>query len=376
MENKTQGDGSYDVPETSLSGLSRIEAVSAIVAVALLALGCLVVLRPFVSAILWAMVLAYTTWPLLLRLERRMKGRRTLAAFVMVLLITMVMVLPFIVVGVKLADNVSRIEDLFRFLQGGLPPVAPEWLTGLPWIGTAIESAWPGFVQDTGWISNTLKSFGLGAGKWLLANSVDFGKGIMQLVLSVVIVFVLYRDGEQITERLAAGAQRIIGDRSQHLLSVAGNTVRSVVYGIIGTALVQAIVAGIGFWVAGVPSPFLLGLLTFVLGLIPAGPPFVWVPAALWLFHAGHTGWGIFMAIWGVVVISGIDNVIRPYLICRGSNLPFIIVLLGAIGGVIAFGFIGLFLGPVLLAVGHALVREFTANRKAVVQEKDQPEAL
>ena len=241
--------------------------------------------------------------------------------------------------------------------------MAPKWLTGLPWIGTAIESAWPGFIQDTGWISNSLKSMGLGAGKWLLANSVDFGKGIMQLVLSVVIVFVLYRDGEQITERLSAGAQRIMGNRSQHLLTVAGNTVRSVVYGIIGTALVQAIVAAIGFWVAGVPSPFLLGLLTFMLALVPAGPPFVWVPATLWLFHEGHSGWGIFMAIWGVLVISGIDNIIRPYLISRGSNLPFIVVLLGAIGGMFAFGFIGLFLGPVLLAVGYALVREFTAER-------------
>jgi predicted PurR-regulated permease PerM len=287
----------------------------------------------------------------------------------MVLLITLIMVLPFVVVGVKLAENVSRIEDLFKFLQGGLPLVAPEWLTGLPWIGSAIGSAWPGFVQDTGWVSDTLKSIGLGAGKWLLANSVDFGKGIMQLVLSVVIVFVLYRDGEQLTERLAAGAQRIMGDRSQHLLSVAGNTVRSVVYGIIGTALAQAIVAAIGFWVAGVPSPFLLGLLTFLLALIPAGPPFVWVPAALWLFHEGQAGWGIFMAIWGVLVISGIDNFLRPYLISRGSDLPFIIVLLGAIGGMLTFGFIGLFLGPVLLAVGYALVREFTASRKATGQE-------
>jgi predicted PurR-regulated permease PerM len=365
METNTPENENDTAPDKSLGGLSRLEAVLAIVAVALLALGCLAVLRPFVSAILWALVLAYTTWPLLLRAERRLKGRRTAAALLMVLLMSLIMVLPFVAVGVTLAENVSRIEDLFRFLQGGLPLVAPEWLTGLPWIGAAIESAWPGFIQDTGWISNSLKSIGLGAGKWLLANSVDFGKGIMQLVLSVVIVFVLYRDGEQLTERLAAGAQRIIGDRSQHLLKIAGNTVRSVVYGIIGTALAQAIVAAIGFWMAGVPSPFLLGLLTFLLALIPGGPPFVWIPAALWLFHAGHMGWGIFMSIWGLLVISGIDNVIRPYLISRGSNLPFIVVLLGAIGGILTFGFIGLFLGPVLLAVGYALVRDFTGKRNS-----------
>jgi predicted PurR-regulated permease PerM len=283
----------------------------------------------------------------------------------MTVVIALVLVLPFVVAGITLAENVSRLEDLFRFLQGGLPAEAPEAVRRLPWIGAAVERAWPGFAQDTGWISTTLKNTGLGAGKWLLTHSLDFGKGIMQLALSVVIVFVFYRDGERVTARLATGAQRIAGDVSQRLLLVAGNTVRSVVYGIIGTALAQAIAAAIGFWVAGVPSPFLLGLLTFLLALIPAGPPFVWVPAVLWLFHEGQAGWGLFMAVWGVLVISGIDNLIRPYLISRGSNLPFVIVLLGAIGGVLTFGFIGLFLGPVLLAVGYALVREFTANHPA-----------
>jgi predicted PurR-regulated permease PerM len=346
-----------------LKDMKRMEAVGALVAVALLATGCLVVLRPFVSAILWATVLTYTTWPLLLRLEGWMRGRRSLAALTMTLLIALVLVLPFVVAGITLAENVSRLEDLFRFLHGGLPAEAPGWVGRLPWIGPSVEHAWPQFAQDTGWIANTMKSAGLGAGKWLLTHSLDFGKGIMQLVLSVVIVFVFYRDGEHVAARLAAGAQRIAGDVSHRLLSAAGNTIRSVVYGIIGTALAQAIVAAFGFWMAGVPSPFLLGLLTFLMALVPAGPPFVWVPAVLWLFHAGQAGWGVFMAVWGVFVISGIDNLIRPYLISRGANLPFVIVLLGAIGGVLAFGFIGLFLGPVLLAVGYVLVREFTGSR-------------
>ena len=351
--------------------MNRMEVVAAVVAVALLAAGCLVVLRPFVSAILWATVLTYTTWPLLLRLERGMRGRRALAAFTMTSLIALVMVLPFVVAGMTLAENVSRLDGLFRFLQGGLPAHAPEWVHRLPWIGPALENAWPSLAQDTGWLSDSLKSAGLGVGKWLLTHSLDFGKGIVQLALSVVIVFVFYRDGERVAERLAAGAQRIAGDVSQHLLSVSGTTVRSVVYGIIGTALAQAIMAGFGFWLAGVPLPFLLGLLTFLMALVPAGPPFVWVPAALWLLHRGHVGWSVFIAVWGVLIIGGIDHLVRPYLISRGSNLPFVIVLLGAIGGVLAFGFIGLFLGPVLLAVGYALLREFTAARTA--PEQDTP---
>lgn len=346
-----------------LKNMNRIEAVAAVVAVALLAAGCLLVLRPFVSAILWATVLTYTTWPVLLRLDAWLKGRRSLAALVMTALIAIVLVLPFVLAGIRLAENVSRLQDLFRFFQGGLPPEAPEWARRLPWVGPALERAWPGFAQDTGWISNGVKSIGLGAGKWVLTHSIDFGKGVLQLILSVFIVYVFYRDGERLTARLAAGAQRIAGDVSQHLLSVAGSTVRSVVYGIIGTALAQAIAGTLGFWVAGVPSPFLLGLVTFLLALIPGGPPFVWVPAVLWLFYEGRVAWAIFLGIWGFLVISGVDNVVRPYLISRGTNLPFLVVLLGVVGGVIGFGFIGLFLGPVLLAVGYALVREFTSGR-------------
>ena len=347
-----------------LKNMNRIETVVAVAAMAALGAGCLVVLRPFVSAILWAAVLTYTTWPLMLRFEGWMKGRRTLAASAMTILIAIVLVLPFVVAGITLTGNVSRLEDLFRVLQGGLPAEAPAWVHSLPTVGPAVERAWPEFAQDTGWLSEELKSAGLASGKWALRHSFDFGKGILQLALSVVIMFVFYRDGERMTARIASGAHRIAGDVSHRLLSVAGNTVRSVVYGIIGTALGQAIAAAFGFWAAGVPSPFLLGLLTFLLALFPGGPLLVWVPASLWLFYAGHAGWGLFLAIWGTFIISGVDHFIRPYLISRGSNQPFVIILLGAIGGVLAFGFIGLFLGPVLLAVCYALVREYTATRK------------
>jgi predicted PurR-regulated permease PerM len=343
---------------------NRIEAVAAVVAVALVAIGCLAVLRPFVSAILWATVLTFTTWPVMLQIERWMGGRRTYAALVMTTCIAVVMVLPLAIAGFTLAENVTRIEELFKFLQGGVPADPPAWVSGLPLVGAAVERVWPQFAQNAGWVSDAMKAAGVGIGKWLLSHSLDFGKGILQLTLSVIIVFVFYRDGERVADRISTGARRIAGDVSQRLLVVAGNTVRSVVYGIIGTALAQAIMAVIGFWVAGVPWPIVWGLVTFLMALIPGGPPFVWVPAVLWLFGAGQMGWGLFLTVWGVVCISGIDNIVRPYLISRGANLPFIIVLLGVIGGVMTFGFIGLFLGPVLLAVGYSLAREFTAISK------------
>jgi predicted PurR-regulated permease PerM len=160
--------------------------------------------------------------------------------------------------------------------------------------------------------------------------------------------------------------ERIAGERGTHLATVATATVRGVVLGILGTALVQGVVAAIGFWIAGIRAAPLLGLLTFVLSPLPIGPPLVWVPAGLWLINEGDTGWGLFVLLWGVLVVSTIDNVIKPLIISRGSVLPFMLVLLGVLGGAVAFGFIGVFLGPVLLAVGYALLAEWAALRSGI----------
>jgi predicted PurR-regulated permease PerM len=158
---------------------------------------------------------------------------------------------------------------------------------------------------------------------------------------------------------------------------LAGNTVRGVVYGILGTAIVQAVMAGVGFLVAGVPGAGLLALLTFFLSVVPMGPPLIWLPAALWLFHQGATGWGIFMIIWGIAV-SSVDNFVKPWLISQGSDMPFVLTLFGVLGGAVAFGFIGVFIGPTLLAVGYRIVKEWTAasHESAVNPAMQQSEKL
>ena len=341
---------------------TRIETVLSITAAGLVILGCLMVLRPFASAILWAMVLCYCTWPLFDRLAGWVHQRRSLAALMMTMIIAMVLVAPFVIVGVTLAENVSRIEALFRSLQNGPPPEPPAWIRDAPGIGPSLERVWGNFAQDTETLLQNVKDVAGTMGRWLLRHSVDFGKGVAQLGLSVLILFFLYRDGERITARIVTGGQRILGDSTQHYLGVVGRTVRSVVFGIIGTGMAQAILAAIGFWMAGVPSAFFLGLLTLLLSFAPLGPPLVWVPVCVWLFSNGHPGWGVFMAVWGVFGISGIDNLLKPYFISTRSRLPFMVTLLGVIGGVLVFGFIGLFLGPVLLAIGYSLVREFTTE--------------
>ena len=347
--------------------MRRIEQAAGLAAVAFLVVGCFVVLRPFVSALLWAAIVCYATWPCYRWLERVLRGRKTLAALLMVVLISAVMVLPFVIVGSTLAENVSRAASfLHNVRREGIPP-PPEWIKSLPLLGSLADSYWTNLAENTEKTSALLSSFLVQSQRWLLRHSVNVGQGVLQLSLSVLIAFFFYRDGEQVASKTASGIKVVAGDFTQHLLGVAGGTIKGVVYGILGTALGQGIVAAVGFQIAGVPSPIFLGLLTFFLSLLPVGPPFVWIPATIWLFYQGHTGWGIFMAIWGFVAISGVDNILKAYLISRGTILPFVLVLLGVLGGVLAFGFIGVFLGPTLLAVGYSLVQELIARDRTRV---------
>ena len=216
------------------------------------------------------------------------------------------------------------------------------------------QSAEPALERLTPWLKE--------AGAWLLRNSLYFAHGVLQLALSVLIAFFLYRDGEGVVVGLRVVFQRISGDYAQHLIDVAKVTVRSVVYGVLGTALAQGVLAGLGFFIAGVPSPVLLGLFTFCLSFIPVGPPIIWIGAAIWLFSQDRTAWGIFMLAYGFFGISSVDNFIRPYIISRGSALPFIVMFIGVVGGIVTFGFIGVFIGPTLLTVGYSLVKEIFSN--------------
>ncbi len=197
----------------------------------------------------------------------------------------------------------------------------------------------------------------------MLVVGLALGHGLIELALSILIAFFLFRGGSLAAQRLSTAIEWIAGGQGKRLLKVAGDTVRGVVYGILGTAFCQAVMAGIGFLIAGVPGAGFLGFLTFFLSVIPVGPPLIWLPASLWLFHQGSTGWGIFMLIWGVAV-SSVDNFVKPWLISQGSDMPFLLIFLGVLGGALAFGFIGVFIGPTLLAVGYRLVEEWAMHYK------------
>lgn len=338
----------------------RIEQIAAVAAAALLIVGCLVILLPFVSALLWAAILSFSTWPLFTRLAHVLRGRKTLAATLMSLLVAGLLVAPLVVLSMTLADNVANLVAATKRLVEQGPPPPPAWLDDVPVVGDAVLVVWQEWMGDSRQFLEGLQNLLTRAGKWLLGHGLAFVEGVAQLSLSVLVLFFLYRDGNYVVERLTAGATRLAGMRAVALLAVAGNTIKGVVYGIFGTALAQGTLAAIGFVIAGVPAGLLLGLLTFFLSIIPMGPPLVWLPAAIWLYLQGEIGWAIFLVVWGVLVISSVDNILKPYLISRSGALPFVLVLLGVLGGIITFGFVGVFLGPTLLAVGYAVVRDWT----------------
>ena len=196
---------------------------------------------------------------------------------------------------------------------------------------------------------------------------------MVQLILAMLTAFFLYRDGAAAGHGLLAAGRRVAGQHAPRLLGVAYATIIGVVYGVLGTALAQALLTLIGLWIAGIPAALLLGLLLFVLSLIPLGPLLIWGPAAAWLYLEGAIGWAIFVALWSLAAGLLTDNILKPWLISRGSDLPLILILFGVIGGAVAFGFLGLFLGPTLLAVGYELIREWNAGEPDDMPQDAQP---
>jgi predicted PurR-regulated permease PerM len=229
-------------------------------------------------------------------------------------------------------------------------------LSELPLIGPRLQDYWGTVAAGEANFAATLKPYVSTAGGWLFSVLASFGGGILELVLSLVIAFFLYREGGIAGSRLYAFSSRIGSERATRALDVAGGTIKGVVYGIVGTNLIQGVLSGIGFWVAGVPGAFLLGFLCFFLTMVPLAPTFIWLPSSLYLFYNGSTGMAIALAIWSFLIFNPLENVLRPYLISRGSDLPILLILLGMLGGLAAFGLLGIFVGPTILAVGYGLL--------------------
>jgi predicted PurR-regulated permease PerM len=339
--------------------------------VALLALGCALVLSPFVAAILFAAVIVITTWPLHLRLEAALGGRSWAAAMLMTLLLLLVVLLPTAFLAVSLAEVAPALIERIRELSSHGPIEPPLWLASLPLVGEHLDAYWHRLMVNREELNRLLGQLYDPARRFLMTAVALAGEGLLQITGVLFIAFFFYRDGAALGQRLRNFAQRFGGEIGENLLKLASSTVNGVMIGIVGTAAAQALVALTGLLIAGVPGAMLLAAVTFFLSMVPVGPPLVWGGAAWWLYDQGQTGWAIFMALWGLLAISSVDNFVKPMLISRSASLPILLIVFGVFGGAIAFGFIGIFLGPTLLALAARLLQEATRESRAADAARD-----
>jgi predicted PurR-regulated permease PerM len=285
-------------------------------------------------------------------------------------LTAVVVVLPLALAAPGGASDVNNLRGVIEdALRAGLPG-APDWVYAIPLVGQTFGDLWNRWAADISSLVEALRPyFGivLEGGLGLLLG---LANGVLLFVLALFIAFFFYLYGEPISGRLRFILKRIAGARADRLITVTGATVRGVVYGILLTAIVQGMLTAFGLWLSGVPRPVLLGAVAGFIAVLPIGAPVVWIPASLWLMSSGHLGWGIFLAVYGVVAVSGADSVIRPWFIARGAQLPFLLTVLGVLGGAIAFGLLGIFLGPVLLGIGYTLLNEWAEAEEAPTMER------
>lgn len=341
--------------------LQRLLALSLLVT--LIAL-CLKVVYFFITPALWGAILAYTTFPLYRFFHHKVRFSSNFSALIMTMSVSLMIGIPLILGVFYLQQEiVSFISMAVRRLQAGYIDL-PEQIKNLPMVGQVIK--------DTLWEINknpeaTMEAIRIWVQSHLYYGKVAFDavlKNLAKLGMALMTLFFFYRDGENLMRQIHKALQNIIGNRIDGYIGSVGATTQAVVYGIGLTALAQAMLAGIGYAFAGVPNPILLTLLTFVIALIPFGTPFAWGSVALWLLSQGETTAGIGLALWGILVISWVDNLIRPIVISGATKIPFIIIFIGVLGGLTAFGMIGLFIGPVVLAIGLAVWREWVSQHK------------
>ncbi|MDD2915199.1 MAG: AI-2E family transporter [Gallionella sp.] len=343
----------------------RFENPAQLTAVFILVGGCFWVLRPFLAAVLLAAVVCVSTWPHYLWLLRKTNGRKNLAAFTMTLSLALVVILPLALLAYDLADTVTAFYDVIKqTIENGLPK-SPEWLIRVPAFGEPLHKYWNLIATSPADMNALVKRLLEPAKNFLLAGGIMLGQGVIEMSLAAFVSFFLYRDGVALMCFFNTVVDRVLGIHAANVIGIINNTIQSVMYGLLGISLAQGFVAAIGFAIAGVPAAMLLGVATGLLAMIPIGPPVIWCGAAIWLFYQGDVAWGIFMLLWGFFLISGVDNIVIPLLISRDSNLPFILIFLGVMGGILAFGFIGIFIGPTLLAVGFSLMQEWAVRRKS-----------
>lgn len=321
------------------------------------------VLQPFLVPTIWAAILAFVSWPLHIRVCRIIRRRQSLAALVTTLLVSMVLVVPLVWLAMTLqVEAVKAYGEVQKLLA--TKPELPKALQELPIAGQWLTERWAELVADPTRLKTSVQQ--------LMSNSADelsglvggVGRNVLKLFIALFAMFFFLRDGARFFSQFRSVLESMLGARVRDYLKAIGDTTQAVVYALVLAALAQGIAAGLGYWAAGIHAPALMGALTALAALLPFGAPVIWVSLTVWLLITGHIGAGVSLAVWGVAVVSWADNVVRPLVISNATQMPFLLVVFGVLGGVIAFGLVGLFIGPVVLAVTLAIWREWLGQRQ------------
>jgi predicted PurR-regulated permease PerM len=340
---------------TASPDVARITLI--VLVIAILIAGSLWTLVPFIGAVIWAATIVVASWPLLLAVQRVAGGRRSVATAIMTVIVLLVVIVPFwVAVSALLDGSKQAIEILRSYLASGLGP-APGWLANIPFVGERAVSEWRELAAaGPDAFAETIRPYARSAAAWMVVVTGGIGGLIVHFLLTVILVGVLYAQGETAAQGLIAFARRLGRERAAQAVILAGQSVRSVALGVVVTALLQSALAGLGLWLCGVPHPGLLTAAIFVLCIAQLGPFPVLVPAMIWMFGNASLGWAIAFLAWSIPV-GIMDNFLRPILISRGVDLPLLLIIAGVIGGLIGFGVIGLFVGPVVLAVTYTTLQ-------------------
>jgi predicted PurR-regulated permease PerM len=325
------------------------------------------VLRPFIAPLIWAATIVIATWPLMRRLQGWLGGSRIAASAVMTLAVLSVFFVPLVLAIATVLDNAETVSNWIRQAATTLPGSEPPgWLAGLPLVGSKAADFWREITtQNLGPLMARVTPYLGSLASQAFKQIGAIGAVTVEFLLTVCLCAVLYAWGEAAARKVRAFARTLAGERGVRTAALAGASIRGVALGVVVTALIQAVLAGIGLAVAGIPGAALLTALMLLLSIAQLGTLPVLIPATIWVFLTGETAWGVGLAVWSVFVAT-MDNVLRPWLIRQGADLPLLLIFAGVIGGLMAFGLIGLFIGPVVLAVTYTLLEAWIRENNAV----------
>ncbi len=320
------------------------------------------VLRPFLAATVWATMIVVATWPLFRSLEARLGNRRLPAVLLMSLAMLLLLVLPLWLAIDSISGHFGQLTAAGRSLaENGLPP-PPAWVSALPLVGESVAGFWQQVALDgsTGVIAK-VTPYAADTGKWVLAQVGGLGGMLIQFFLVVTIAAILYSSGETGARMALRFGRRLAGERGEKSIVLAGQAIRGVALGVGVTAIVQTVLGGLGLAVVGIPFASLLSALMLMLCIAQIGPMLVLLPAVGWMYWQGDAGWATGLLVWSLIVGS-LDNFLRPMLIRRGADLPLLLIFAGVIGGMLGFGLVGIFVGPVVLAVTYTLMQAWVED--------------